>query len=311
MSFRELIESFDVKSFLDERGIDFTEYGKNVTRGWINIRCIFCSDHSNHLGINLKTKQIHCWKCGSHKLINLIQELDDCSYGAAKDTLSKFGGILVSDVEDNSPRSETAPPLRRRILPPECSREFPRMHLKYLRSRGFNPRRIISRFNLRATHNIGKYKFRIIAPFYYRDKIVSFTGLDVTRKQEVPYKNSPIANSIIDPKKIIYNLQNIGYGGSLGVVEGITDAWRIEENVTATMGIKWTKEQFYLLTRLNKKRLFIIFDGEPQALTEAKKLARDASGFISKVEVIELPYGKDPCDLPEKDISKIRRWLRE
>lgn len=311
MSLTEQIEAFDIKAFLDDRGVEYYEGGKNVTRGWINVRCLFCGDHSNHLGINLKTKQMNCWKCGSHKVIDFIKEVDSCGFGKVKDILSQFGGIRVYDDSDKSPRSLSAPPLRRRVLPPECEKEFPQLHLEYLRSRRFNPRRIIRQFNLRAVNNLGRYKFRIIAPFYYEDRIVAFTGADVTRKQSLPYKNSSLKESAIDPKRLIYNLQNIRRGGSLGVVEGLTDAWRIRENVTATMGIRWTTEQFYLLTQLNIKRLFLIFDGEPDAYRQAKKLAQDATGFITHVEVIELPYGKDPCDLPSKDVAKIRRWLRE
>ena len=82
-------ESFDIIKYLQSRHINYTEEGKNVSEGWIGIRCVFpgCEDMSNHLGIHLESKVISCWVCGRRgSLLNLILLIDKKSTANAFET---------------------------------------------------------------------------------------------------------------------------------------------------------------------------------------------------------------------------------
>src|SRR3990167_10574082 len=48
---------------LTEHDIPYWERGKNVSIGFIGIKCPMCNDHSNHCGINTSNMLFSCWLC--------------------------------------------------------------------------------------------------------------------------------------------------------------------------------------------------------------------------------------------------------
>jgi len=73
---------FDIKKYLEYKDIPYKTGGENVTRGWIEITCILpkCSDHKEHLGINLKSLFYKCWLCGGKgHATHLISLIENCS----------------------------------------------------------------------------------------------------------------------------------------------------------------------------------------------------------------------------------------
>lgn len=48
-----------LKQLLIDYRIPFSEQGKNIGNGWIGLKCPFCDDHSNHLGLNLQYDFFH------------------------------------------------------------------------------------------------------------------------------------------------------------------------------------------------------------------------------------------------------------
>ncbi len=64
--------NFDIIQFLEDHNIPYDN-----NKEWINIQCPFCTDTEEHLGIHLKQGSINCWKCGTHKLPELIKEFTE------------------------------------------------------------------------------------------------------------------------------------------------------------------------------------------------------------------------------------------
>ncbi len=54
-----------VHEILEEYGIKYYTHGENVASGWVGITCPFCSDRTNHMGINLSEHYFSCWKCNT------------------------------------------------------------------------------------------------------------------------------------------------------------------------------------------------------------------------------------------------------
>lgn len=302
------LENFDVIAYLEDRGISYSESGKNVTEGWLNIECPFpgCSDPSNHLGISLESKFFSCWICDAKGPVDkLIQELEDCSWIESQDILGQFTENIYQTMQQQKKVTEKASTPRfngaKQDILSQFQTIFPKIHLKYLRSRNFNPDILIPQYKLRACYNLGKYKFRIIAPMLMSNEVVSFVGMDVTRKAKVPYKNASDEESITSAKDCLYNIDTINRTAIL--VEGITDVWRIGDRSVATLGKKVTTAQINILKQKNVKNVFVLpdFDG----IDEWKKVGKRIAPLFDHVELIELSSG-DPADLTGEDLKYIQ-----
>jgi len=302
------LQTFDVITYLEDRGIQFWTSGKNVTSGWINISCPFpfCQEPSNHLGIS-PHRFFNCWVCGEKgPVTKLIQQLEGCSWTEANTIVSKFQDFTFKHLKKET-QHRTDPD--RNILPKEANDDWPQLHLDYLKKRGFNPPSLINKYKLKACYTLGKYKFRIIVPFFHKGKIVNFTGLDVTNQAKEPYKHCLNEEAIIPAKSCLYNIDTVDR--SVLIVEGVTDVWRIGDGCIASLGIEWTNAQIGLLIEKSLERVFVMFDSEPKAVAKAHELGEHLSAIFPSVEVIELSEG-DPCDLDPGTVRKVRKnFLRE
>ena len=84
---------FDYERYFNDSGIGYKTEGKNVTKGWINIQCIFagCQDTSYHLGIHVNGQTYSCWKCGATgKLPNLLMSLGGIAFQRSKDIIKHY-----------------------------------------------------------------------------------------------------------------------------------------------------------------------------------------------------------------------------
>jgi len=296
------IENFDVISYFEEKGIEYHTSGKNVTRGWVEINCPYCSDPSWHLGINLENKLFHCWICGeTGDIIKLIREIEECSFARALKIIKEFQDntfeFLKRDIKQRSYKNTYS------ILPPEATNNFLPIHLNYLKNRGFNPHYLIEKYDLKCCHYIGDYKLRIIIPIYENNQVVGFTSRDVTGKAKNKYKHCPNADSIIPVKECLYNLDNCP-SNKVIVVEGVIDVWRIGDGAVAVFGTQCTREQIKKLSKF--EHVHVMFDSD--AIDEAKKLANRLIGLVKQVELIEIAEG-DPAKLSEEEINKIKSLI--
>lgn len=303
------LEWFDPIAYLQDRNIEYFDSGKNVTRGWINIQCPFCQDHSNHLGINLTSKMISCWICGTKgSIVRLIREIESCSEYQARLVLKAFKRDIYSDpyqissFRKNPAKNEDRAVFQGKIeWPKGVVSEFPKSHLHYLKKRKFDPHKTILKYKLRAGTNFGFYKFRIVIPVFLNHRIMTFVGRDITGKAIQPYKNHPEELSVLPAKHLIYNIDSVKE--KIILVEGIFDCWRIGEGCGASLGTKVTKEQINLLLKRNIKEVFLFPDYD--AIAEWEKLAKRISPLFDRVELVLISKG-DPADLKRKEVIKLR-----
>lgn len=291
--------SMNIKNYLNDAGIKFQEKGKNISKGFIGLQCPFCADHSNHLGINLKSGYWNCWICGekNSNILALIQKLENCSYQKAK-------AISLDYPSDEIFKDEKRVVANQVWLPSDIRKKWPTKHLDYLKSRNFDFS-IIEKYKLMPIGNAGAYSFRILAPVFINHKMVSWQAADIIRdKSRIAYLHCPIEKSIMQLNHCLYNYDSIT--DKVIIVEGITDVWRLGDGAVATFTKNFTKNQILLLKKKNIKSAFVIYD--PDASNKAKELAKLLSGIISHVENIVLKEG-DPADMSNKKVKQLKKDL--
>lgn len=295
---------FDIRSFLEDREIEFWTSGKNVTAGWTNIHCIFpqCSDLSNHLGINSDGTAFNCYICGESGFITkLIKEIDRCSWQQANNIYQSYLK------EDEIPEKKEHPLAKNIIYPSSFTKTIPKKAENYLKGRNFDPGDIITKYNLWYGGITGKYKFRLIIPFYLNNRLVTFSSLDITDKQKPKYKHLSIEESIIDPSKTIYNFDTVK--DKMILVEGITDVWRIGNGCCALTGKVMTTEQQLLILKKKIKFILVLLDSDAER--EAWKISTQLSGVVPYVDfaVYNTDRDIDPDTLPNKILKSLKKKL--
>ena len=303
----------DIVGYLRSKGIKYWERGKNISQDWIAVKCLWCDDPSNHLGIHATRGTINCHRCPiKGTVFRLVMKLERCNYETAIKVLTTF----------NRFRSSATYP-----LPSKRSSKYERLgesdsqidvlsrfnfvddmlpvHESFLKDRYFDPIHLIDKFKIKFCGPIGDYRLRVIVPVYDRGKCISFTARDATGNAYAPYLNCPNDKSIIDIRDTVYNI-NHAESPDVIIVEGVTDVWRIGDNSVATFGIKYTSMQVLTLTQY--RRCFILYDAEPQAQEQAHKLGKDLSTVVNEVIILELENG-DPADMSEDDVKSLRKQV--
>jgi DNA primase len=302
------LDFFDVKSYLDDKGYAYANPGdKNVSIGWIGINCPFCRDKSNHMGVNMSSMTISCWKCNKQgTVLALVMRLDSCSFHYAKDNiLPKY--LLREFAHLSAPKRKHSDKVK---YPSGIVKELMPVHTKFIESRRYDPEYVQRKYDVVGVGpTMDDWKFRLIIPVYHNRELITYVGRDTTGKLEVPYRNCPIEKCITQAKESLYNLDFAG--DTVILVEGIFDSWRIGDGAVCTFGTKYTDSQLLLLK--GRKRVFVMFDGreddDGEAIGYAHNLAADLSGIVSDIEVLELDSG-DPDGLSDDDVWYLRKDLK-
>ncbi len=298
MDLTELFEDYDVEYWTE---------GKNVSRGWINVQCPFCDDHSNHCGVRLKDFRVSCWKCGGHRLLSFITTLLDVSYSDAKaiaKSLSPGEGKFYPPLNGSSGIGLVT------ALPSESTSKFPHLHKKYLRSRGFPVIKTIRKYRLKAVGEVGHYKFRIVIPIYMDRKLVSFTTRDVTDRQEPKYKDATPEESSIDPKHLVYNIDSVPKGSDAFLVEGPLDAWKLGDGAISLGGVQFTERQVVIINKRKIRNLYILLDNDGPGKRAATRLSKVFAPLVKTCEILTLDKVLDPGELTTSEVGVLKNMLR-
>lgn len=287
---------FDVRQYLNDKGIPFYKEGRNVTSGWIELNCPFCRyispDPSHHLGISSKNL-CNCWRCGPHSIIDLIKEYEDCNFFEAKEIVKQYQTHVLVQEESKPKFTGTVQ------LPKEIDWTYKDQMLSYLRSRRF-PDSIVEKYQLAPCGRHGDFRFKIIIPVIVNEELVTFTSRDYTGKSELKKKHLPG----IDIKQFLYNVDNYT-GGKLFIFEGPPAVWRVGDNSVATFGTIVTDNQILAIVNLNPSETLICFDMEPVAQKQAAQLQLRLSHYLNNVYNIELPI-TDPDMLTKEQVQELR-----
>jgi DNA primase len=300
--------SFDGKRFLRDNNIYFDTEGKNWSQGFVQVRCCFCDDHSNHLGIPVESGMPNCWRCGPHSVRKVIKELLQVSWGTAAEIEKEYSlSLSEQTTRDKYAQKKRENEKELSLKLPSGTQDLLPMHKKYLRKRGFKPKELVEIWGIKGTGPVGKYKFRIMIPIYVDEKLVSYQARDITGKTDLRYKACSIDNEIVHHKFVCYGIDKVKNGVAI-INEGILDVWKLGPGAICTFGTGWTKEQILFLSE-RIEYAFVLYDSEPEAQEKAEKLCQALSDVgIGCENVLLTDYG-DPGEMPKEEAEEIRKNL--
>jgi len=277
--------------------------GNNVTRGWVNIQCPFCDDGSNHCGTNPSSELFSCWRCGkTGHFVDLLVTLTGLPFSQCKSMVSDS---IVSFKEHPEEISEPDLAGTIKVALPKMF-EFITNDTNFSLLDDYLERRNILRATL-IEHEcgicrVGKYMNRLVIPIYNKGELVSFQAADLTGFANVKYRSAPIEMGAIN--SFLYNYDKIKTGGRMIVEEGVLDAWRTGDEAVAAFTSALTGSQKKLILAKNLDELYFCFDCELTAYYKAAEIAKEFEAYIPTVEVVKLPFGKDPDELGREEIYK-------
>ena len=308
MDFIQLLNDFNIPYY--------TEGYKYCRPGWINIDCPFCTGNTGpHLGYELDSNHFNCWRCGHHWPQDVIAKIINVSNKEAFMLLKQYGRQSYQKV--------AAPKIvirKEGFKLPNFSKPISERHKQYLIKRGFDPDEIGMTWGILGTGPIaslkteGKiidYRFRLIIPFYWNDKMVSFDSRDITGKHIAKYMACPKERELIEHKKILYGKQSAW--GKTGIcVEGPIDVWRFGVNSFATSGIEYTPAQVRIIAK-QFKRVAVCYDGpsgtsqEAQAENKAKDLIAELK--FRNVDAFRVKFDGDPGEMSQKEANYLVKQI--
>lgn len=329
---------FDWVAFCRAHHIPFVTEGPNVARNDINIRCPFCGveDPSEHMGLSKNPRRpwFSCWRNTAHRgpnPIRLIIALLHCSVETAK-ALVDAGDVSSIDryeevagkMSHGSSLAKAAPAAKPLSMPkefkPVTKTGYGAAFYDYLLAeRGFtNIADLVEWYDLRYCV-VGHFRYRLIVPIYLKERLVSWTGRDITKKSAVRYRtlsddpekaaDQGYPPAVLNLKSTVLNADLATGGTCLFVCEGPFDAlkldWFTEQgNAVAVFGMP-EAQQLAILCRLarNYRRINVTLDADAKARSVGFV---EQLRSVSPVPVVwqQLPAGcKDPGEL-KPDVAR-------
>lgn len=260
--------------------------------GWIQLRnCPFCHSQNYHLGYNKAKQFFSCWKCGFHPAGKVLYAL-----GASRELVQEYFKNRSREfhLEPQRPRGKLVEPKGRGPLEP-C-------HEEYLQERGFNPKTLVSLWELEGIGLSTYLSWRIYIPVIVNGERVSWTTRTVGRKNPRRYISAKESEESIPHKHCLYGIDWACH--SIVIVEGPADVWRIGPGAVGLFGTAYTIQQVKTLSRFPYR--YILFDNEPRAQEQAQRLANDLSCFPGKTTILQCE-AKDPGSMDTGELSQLRR----
>ena len=291
---------------LDDYNIPYqTEGHKHCRPGWANMKCPFCEGNPGmHLGVNLSTGQWFCWRCGWKPESQALGKLLGIKEEKAKSILKQYSG--TSFITKSQNHAIQFKPFKE----PSNTDILSKSHNRYLEKRGYDPDEIKRVWGLKGTGPVSfldhiDFKHRIIAPILWGGEQVSFQARDITERSSLRYITCPENREKKKHKHILYGMQD--QWKDVGIcVEGITDAWRFGTIAFATFGITFTPQQVRVIAK-HFKKVFIVFDDDPQAIEQGKILKSELEfrGLWVHQEIIV----GDPGSMDQEDADHLIKQL--
>jgi len=287
------------------------EYNNRINKGWTNVHCPYCTEVSGtfHGGFNDAGNYYHCWKCGGHDFENTLSLVTRIPKSQIKDLIEQYQGRSRILKRLNKRESK----VDKIELPTDT---FTKAERKYLKSRNFNPKLLHEKYGIVGGGISGPWKYRIIIPLILNRKIVSWTGRSILPKEKLEelniprYKNLSIEQSVIDPKSILYNLDNCKNDVAV-LTEGAFDVIRLGNDFFCSFGTELTQSQISMIKERFRK-VFIMFDNEKEAQEKARKFGLQIASMGVEVEIVDAysDFNKnDGGELNRAEVNQIRKEL--
>jgi DNA primase len=297
------LETIDTIEYLRSKHIPYHTEGLNCKEGWVNIRCPFCSDDSNHLGINLTSNGISCWICGAKgTLTKVVMKLERKSFNDAISILENFQHPHSSSIYAIQGFGGVC------ILPNGMKNysKIPNMLIDFIKTRQISLGNLLRHSN-GWTGPYNEKPCRIVFPITYNREIVSYVMRDYSNLAEKKYINADDNVSKIPTKQLLYGYDEAPNNSTLVLVEGPIDKMKLGKHALATLGMQVTKEQLQKIYTKKPKKIFWLFDSESKAQKKAVSLASQC--WFAPSEVIELVGKKDPGELTESEGQQLMQQL--
>jgi len=287
----------------------FTEYNipsdkTRLAKGWVNVCCPFCGQGGSfHLGFHIENEYCVCFKCGGHNLRNALVRLLNIPPQSLDNILEPYQQRLkiLSKLNDKKPINKSKIELPANPLS--------KAEKDYLLDRHFVPKLLKRNFNIQGGGWYGEWKNRIIIPIYLGGKLVSWTSRTIIKDREPRYKNLANEESVIDPKKTFFNLDNCS-NSYVALLEGPFDVLRFGDNGICGFGISLTRTQILYLGERFKK-VYILFDSGRDAQKKAREYGMILQGHGLDVFLVDA-FGDYGCkDAGEMSPWKIKQLKRE
>ena len=286
-------------------GIPYVTGGHKHTRdGWVNTVCPFCIGNDGyHLGHHPSSGKWACWRCGGKNEISVLITLLKVGAREARTIVGNYGGISTSVVPQKNI-------MKKKFHLPPNSKEMLRAHREYLESREFDADKLDNEWGLLGTRMESTmdridYSRRIIIPYTWDGKIVSFDARDITGKAQNKYMACSEAREAVGHKDILYGNQH-RWGRTGIIVEGTTDVWRFGASSCATSGIKHKPSQVRCIAK-HFDRVAVCYDPDPQARICADNLVAELLFRGKDAFRVDLP--SDPADMPQKEADYLVKQL--
>lgn len=292
---RYLTEMINVQAlYRDYRIITAPSHHKHSRRGWVNIKCPFCTGNPGyHLGYNQTQGFFRCYRCGwqpTNKVISTLTGIHNQE--VLKNILRKYWIKGHKDTFKITYATEL-------VYPIGCGTLTSR-HKDYLSSRQFDPNTIECEWGLMGTdHKDPDYKFRIIAPVIFKQQDVSFYGRDITNRQPQKYKACAQEKEVIHHKHILYGWDKAQWQTCL-IVEGITGVWRFGPGALAVFGSQCHSSQARLIASRYKKA-FLCFDNDEAGRIGQDKMDVQLSVLGVETILLDLDRGIDSGEVKQTE----------
>lgn len=292
--------SFDFERLFSDNNVPYKTNGS----GWLSIDCPNpnCKNTDMKCGCNPKSSAVSCFRCGVMKKLDFIKYLLNVSWQEAFVILKSYNSnkVYFEGIDlTNRPSS---------VELPEGHKPLNSIAKKYLKTRGFDPQLLESKYGFRCLDHTSIHPNRIVIPIYLNGILVSYTTRSYSPYEDagLRYLSCDISKEVVPHKSILYNW-DFCYDDVAVIVEGPLDAIKGSDGFVASFGIQFCSAQIRMLKK--KKKIYTFFDNETKAQRKAKELAQSLSLFGISCENICLTNAKDPGELSEKDIKILRKEL--
>lgn len=339
---------FDWQRFCDMHQIPYVTKGHNTMRGHITIRCPLCADDpSQHLNLNINPRRPgwSCFRDSRHKGADptrLVRALLSCGHDTARalvqqqrpepDDFDKAADKLLSKPKEEKHTVEKPQRLK---MPSEfkplwtARSSYAEDFLQYLGDRGFHPPRGMAQ--LYGLHYVlsGKWRRRLIIPFFVGGRLVGWTGRSIDKNEKLRYltlPNDPRQAQFLgcDPALVsmddyVWWKDRVELGGDkLVITEGPFDALKLdwhypplsfepslETIITCCFGMP-KRAQIDFLGRAAKRynRVLVVLDSA--AAGASWRLAMELSELSGVSVQAVTDYGtKDPGEMNRRQVREV------
>ena len=240
----------------------------SVSSKCTGICCPFCSDDNYHLGIFLEGGNFSCWKCGARgSFVTLIHKLTGLPFSEINKRLERYTPVGESQA------------ILTTIFEPKKSIES-KVNWNGLKVSNTLNHYLIENFCRERDFSIeillkygcmysltGLYSQRLIIPIPHLSEPIAFTARDLTGLSPKKY----LFPSGFKVHKTLYLTSEPNLNSDLFIVEGIFDAWAVEESSVgigcALFGKELSKFQLDKIISLPAKQIYIMLDSDTKKQT--------------------------------------------